>query len=604
MSEIVINFIIIVVLLVIALVMAYILARRDYNVPEELEIDPFSINFLLDGVKAAFDDIINKNISELNLNKYESDKREQSKVDIKNALRNCGHGDIGSKEFIIDYIKDILQRSLQVNETTVDNIITFGTDQLSVQDKFDIILQRYKSMYKYNALTKMIKNYNLDELKDGEYQISKEEIDHVFMTEKENINLTFSDKLDIVSRRIYQLYRGLSVVDEIRDMNIDGLSGGIAGVPADYYSYDMEWLDTIHDEQLSTFDSVFIFFQGKTIRLSFLSFGTQQELVRTCKNIYRYGNPGQLSESRGYVINDSRDGARIAVFRPPLSSSWAFFVRKHDSVEKIDLNVLLKDKGKEKIILLVKTFIKAKLSIIITGEMGSGKTTFLKGVIGIFEKTMRIRVYEQVYELYVNKLFPKKNILSLRQIDSVKTEDALNIIKKTDGNVTIIGEIASHEEANWAMEINQTNPEVSLATGHMKTTDDCINYLSDAKMIVGKYNDAKRAERKAVEFLNIDIHYENDNGHRYIERITEVVPVEDEEYPKELADSAREFFRRTTNYKTYKTVDILVFENGMYVIKNRLSKRALEKIEKNLSIPERCEFENLFDSTEGGINNE
>jgi len=269
----------------------------------------------------------------------------------------------------------------------------------------------------------------------------------------------------------------------------------------------------------------------------------------------------------------------------------------------IDLDSLLKDKGKAIVIMLAKALIKAKLTLIITGEMGSGKTTFTKGLIGLMDGNTRIRTYEQIYELYINKNFPKKNVLSLRQIDFVSPEEALNTIKKTDGTATIIGEIASHEEANWAMEINQVNPQVNMATGHMKTTEEAINYFTDAKLIVGKFNDAKRAEKKVVDFLNMDFHYVNKDGHRYLERITEVVPLEDEEYPEELADSTREFFRRITSYRTYKTVDIMRFENGEYVIVNAPSKRAMEKIKENLSIPERSEFEKLFTSI-GGINNE
>ena len=36
--------------------------------------------------------------------------------------------------------------------------------------------------------------------------------------------LSFSDKLNILVQRIYQHYKGYSTIDEIRDMNIDGVS--------------------------------------------------------------------------------------------------------------------------------------------------------------------------------------------------------------------------------------------------------------------------------------------------------------------------------------------------------------------------------------------
>ena len=36
--------------------------------------------------------------------------------------------------------------------------------------------------------------------------------------EKENITLTFEDKLNVVTQRIYQSYKGYSSIDEVRDM--------------------------------------------------------------------------------------------------------------------------------------------------------------------------------------------------------------------------------------------------------------------------------------------------------------------------------------------------------------------------------------------------
>ena len=102
---------------------------------------------------------------------------------------------------------------------------------LTAQDKFDILIYAYKKEFGYEALTELIKKYNLAELKyvEGEtkpsYVITKEEIEDIY--EKENIVLSFADKLAVVVQRIYQHYKGYSSIDEVRDMNIDGISGRI-----------------------------------------------------------------------------------------------------------------------------------------------------------------------------------------------------------------------------------------------------------------------------------------------------------------------------------------------------------------------------------------
>ena len=105
----------------------------------------------------------------------------------------------------------------------------------------------------------------------------------------------FEDKLNVISQRLYQLYKGFGVIDEIRDMRIDGVSGGVSGIPPTFQEeIDITVSLSIVSKLPANFDSIWLFFKGKTIHLSFLSFGSESELIRVCKNIYRYNYPGQL----------------------------------------------------------------------------------------------------------------------------------------------------------------------------------------------------------------------------------------------------------------------------------------------------------------------
>ena len=113
-------------------------------------------------------------------------------------------------------------------------------------------------------------------------------------------------------------------------------------------------------------------FQGKSVRLAFLSFGTEAELKRVCQNIYKYNNPGQLSDTNGYKINEMKDGSRVVVVRPSMSETWAFFVRKFD-VKRATLEQIIKIKGKDEAIELLKYLVKGARIISLTGEQGCRK---------------------------------------------------------------------------------------------------------------------------------------------------------------------------------------------------------------------------------------
>ena len=161
-------------------------------------------------------------------------------------------------------------------------------------------------------------------------------------------------------------------------MNIDGVSGGVSGLPESFISQVAQTGTTDYIEQVSEHkvpracDSIWIFFQGKSIRLAFLSFGTEAELKRVCQNIYKYNNPGQLSDTNGFKINEMKDGSRVVVVRPSFSETWAFFVRKFD-VKRATLEQLIRIPGKEQAIDLLKYLVKGARVISLTGEQGCRK---------------------------------------------------------------------------------------------------------------------------------------------------------------------------------------------------------------------------------------
>ena len=423
--------------------------KREAEVEATVNVDDktYTIEKMTEFIKKRLDEITKINLYDIGLSEEELKRRKNKKYELKKALKGCTYGDINDKKYIKELIFDLLQKEYGVNEANISKAIPFDIpSMLTAQDKFDILIYVYIKEFGYEALTEFIKKYNLAELKylEGEtkpsYVISGSEIESIF--EQENVTVTFSDKLSIVVQRIYQHYKGYSTIDEIRDMNIDGVSGGVSGLPESFISQvaqtDGDYLEQIAEHKVArACDSIWIFFQGKSIRLAFLSFGTESELKRVCQNIYKYNNPGQLSDTNGYKINEMKDGSRVVVVRPSFSETWAFFVRKFD-VKRATLEQLVRDPGHEEAIELLKYLVKGARITSITGEQGSGKTTLLMGMIENIYETMNIRVQETAFELHLRKIYPTRNILSFRETDTISGQEGLDVQKKTDGSVNII----------------------------------------------------------------------------------------------------------------------------------------------------------------------
>ena len=380
------NILLILVVLGIAIFGVYYVLKkkRTEEVENKLNIDDktYTLDVMKAFIKKRLDEITKVNLYDIGLSEEELKRRKNKKYELKKALKGCTYGDVNDKKYVKELIYDLLAQEYGVDETNISKAIPFDVPSLlTAQDKFDILIYVFKKEFGYEALSELIKKYNLDVLKyvEGEakpsYVITEQEINDIY--EKENITLSFADKLAVVVQRIYQHYKGYSSIDEIRDMNIDGVSGGVSGLPESFLSQvaqtDGDYLSQIAEHKVPrACDSIWIMFRGKSIRLAFLSFGTEAELKRVCQNIYKYNNPGQLSDTNGYKINEMKDGSRVVVVRPSMSETWAFFVRKFD-VQRAALEQIVHGPGKEEAIDLLKYLVKGARIISLTGEQGCRK---------------------------------------------------------------------------------------------------------------------------------------------------------------------------------------------------------------------------------------
>ena len=617
------NIVLILVVIAVAGYVIYYSIKKKKEAPVEtlLNVDDktYTIEMMTEFVKRRLDEITKINLYDIGLSEEELKRRKNKKYELKKALKGCTYGDVNDKKYVKELIFDLLEKEYGVTEENISKAIPFDIPSLlTAQDKFDILLYAYKKEFGYEALTELIKKYNLGDLKyvEGEtkpsYVITPEEIRDIF--EKENIVLTFSDKLSVVVQRIYQHYKGYSAIDEVRDMNIDGVSGGVSGLPESFLSQvaqtDGDYLNQVVEHKVPrACDSIWIFFQGKSIRLAFLSFGTEAELKRVCQNIYKYNNPGQLSDTNGYKINEMKDGSRVVVVRPSFSETWAFFVRKFD-VKRATLEQLVRDPGKEDAIELLKYLVKGARITAITGEQGSGKTTLLMGMIENIYETMNIRVQETAFELHLRKIYPTRNILSFRETDTISGQEGLDVQKKTDGSVNIIGEVATDPVASWMIQAAQVASKFTLFTHHAKTFPNLVTALRNSMLRTGVFKDEKTAEEQVVQVLNFDVHQVKDfRGKRYIERITECIPLENKnEYTfdhrnektlegkfDKFFDNATHYFAKVTDKQLYTYRNIVEFVDGEYVITNPITDENLRGMRDNMDETDAEEFDRFIE---------
>ena len=168
-----------------------------------------------------------------------------------------------------------------------------------------------------------------------------------------------------------------------------------------------------------------------------------------------------------------------------------------------------------------------------------------------------------------------RNILTFRETEYVSGQEGLDIQKKTDGVVNILGEVASNDVAAWMIQMSQVGSLFTLFTHHAKTTESLIKYMRNALIINGNFNNESIALEQVVDAIRFDIHMEKDvDGHRYIERISEIV--------------------RADNKIGYEIHDILKFTKKGYVIADDMSEEVKRDIVKHLKKEDRDKFNERF----------
>jgi pilus assembly protein CpaF len=585
---------------------------------DEADIDKYTFKRAIDFIIESFETLLKNDINDNGLSAEELEKKKNIKGQIKDALKKCSTADIPAKLYVISYIIDLLTVHYGVNEENINYIINFDHEpSLSVIDKFDILLYKYKKQHGYYAFAKIVEKYELDRLREEEgqirYYITKEDIEHIYS--KENIELDYYEKLDILASKIYAKYKGNGCIDELRDMVIDGISGGVSGLPEDFVGRARDY--DLTNEDISALanlprscDSVWLFFKGKSIHLRFLSFGTYKELERVCMNIYTYGKPGQLSRKQGYIANKMADGSRIVVFRPPFSETWIFFNRKFD-IENADPEVLIQGENKEYPISLVKFLMKSCQTVGVTGEQGVGKSTFQVGIVRYIYETFNIRTIEMFFEMHLRKHYPDRNIVGMQETPDITSQDALDISKKSDGTVCIVGEVAQDSTASTMIQSGQVAYKSQLFGHHAKTTDSLVKSLRNSTLKTGVFSNEKIAEEQIVEVVSWDCHLASTiEGFRYIERITEIIPIHYKEYPtkfrnaktseeRELAfmETQLEYFKKMTDNRTFICRNIVEFnlEQNRYEVKNPISKSRVKEMMSKLTEKDKKEFSKFLE---------
>ena len=584
-------------LLAVVLIL-FMLYQKSKGQQEVIEEDDFgSIDKVVEAVKLEMVEIIKDDYS-LGLTEAEFNSLYKRKARIQEALRNCVFGIDSAKIIVIELIRTFIAENIPIE--TVEELLGLADGQdPSDHVKFEIIMYRYKKKYGKGALSAWIDKNNFarernnvatEEGGESAYYIDVEEL---YMSyDEEDIHLTNDEKIDVLAVLVYQLYKGFGIVDTLREMDVNGFNMGTSG----------SILSNINKSKagiMKATNAVWLYYQGKYIHMRFMNFGTEEELRRIIQLLIRWGNPGPLTAKRGYMVNTMFDKSRILALRPPASEYWAIFVRKFSLSDVSPKALIVKPYTKrgDLPMALIEFLMRGQVTCGVTGRQGSGKTTLMSSIIRFINPRYTIRVLEMAPELYLRELYPTRNILSVQETTTVTAAELQDALKKSDAAVSIVGEVATDIIAARMIQMGQVASIFTIFSHHANTPKDLVFALRNSLVNAGGFSNMSTAERQVIDVVKCDIHLDyTPDGKRYIERISEIVPLaegipypevdkNDLDYTKAVLD--REYYERSTDRVSFYSHDILKYDvsTHTYYVADRFSP-ALESKMRSVMSPE------------------
>lgn len=502
---------------------------------------------------------------------YEASLRNKSR--IAQAARKCVYGEENARRTIIKVFHDIIASHLLTLESCYSIFNFEDLETLPPEIKFEILLYCLAPQYGKNAVKFLNDTYKWSspryiaqsglERREVDYAL----VDTMFKEQMPYDSLSYEQCIDVISILVYQNSKGYGKIDTLMQQNIDGLELGTVG--AIRYRLLNANPDYVTERSCS------IQLDAQWIHLSFINFGTVDEIKRLVLNVSNTEGSEALTIKRPTKVVDMYNGSRVTCIRPNVGATWGLFVRSFSagviSVKKwLDKPEV---KNWEIVDKLLFYLCQCTENTAVTGQQNTGKTTLMKGLIGYYPY-FNIRVNEMSFELQLNEIYPDRNIFCTRNDEFTSATEVQDILKKTDGYLSMAGEIATNEVAANAMQFGLVASQATMFSHHGKDYMGLIEGLTNALLSSGQFNDRDSAQGLVLDVVKHNVHCDFHKKLRVVDYIEEIVkgetivPYQDIKVSSDVVSAIdqstalnREFYQRTTDRVRYTSRKIIRFNH-------------------------------------------
>lgn len=237
-----------------------------------------------------------------------------------------------------------------------------------------------------------------------------------------------------------------------------------------------------------------------------------------------YGAPFDLSNPR--VESIRRDGSRLTATCPPIAAGHNFILRKHDAFEPSLDNLIAKQTLNQQVWKVLSILTKGRANILFSGNVGAGKTTLMKKLVGELEENLRILVIGKDSEAMLKSRYPKRDIIEFEEHNEVgvSMKDIFITALRESPDVIIVEEFRGAGEAIEAIKACTRGLPGSMATAHFNSPEEVIEGTGMLMLEEGLTLPLELAKIRVARAFNVVVQMLGDSvkGIKKLSSITEV----------------------------------------------------------------------------------
>jgi pilus assembly protein CpaF len=285
---------------------------------------------------------------------------------------------------------------------------------------------------------------------------------------------------------------------------------------------------TVTDILVNTYRSVFVE-RGGRIERTAVKFKDDRHLLRIIdKIVSRVGR--RVDESSPLVDARLPDGSRVNAVIPPLAVDGPLLsIRKFATIPLNFEKLIEIGSITPEIVEILQGIVRCRMSVLISGGTGSGKTTFLNGLSQYINDRERIVTIEDAAELQLQQTHVARletRPPNLEGIGEISQRDLVKNSLRMRPDRIIVGEVRGGEAFDMLQAMN-TGHDGSMTTIHANTGRDALSRLEQMVGMAGFEFPIRSMRSQIASAINIVVQLSRfEDGRRRLVSVDEITGME------------------------------------------------------------------------------